>query len=73
VGPPLLWGGFSLWQRFAQPAVVINVPAMGPAPLAFDFAFPVALPDPPETEAIKPWVHTHVPFHDPRRAVVDGS
>jgi hypothetical protein len=53
VGPPLLWGVFSLWQRFAQPAVVINVPAMGPAPLAFDFAFPVASQDSPETEAIK--------------------
>jgi hypothetical protein len=53
VGPPLLWGVFSLWQRFAQPAVVIHVPAMGPAPLAFDFAFPVASQDSPEAEAIK--------------------
>ena len=64
IGPPLLWNVFSLWQRFevwresrrgrSQPAVVINVPALGPAPIAFDFAFPVASQDSPETEAIKP-------------------
>ena len=64
VMPPLLWGVFSQWQRFevwlesrrgrSPPAAVINVPALGPAPLAFDFAFPVASQDSPETEAIKP-------------------
>ena len=60
LGPPLLWGVFSLWQRFerrrgrSQPAFFINVPAMGAAPLVFDFAFPVASQDSPETEAIKP-------------------
>ncbi len=57
--PPLLWGAFALWQRFeawresrrsrSQPGMVINVPALGPKPIAFDFAFPVAPQGSPET------------------------
>jgi hypothetical protein len=57
--PPLLWGAFALWQRVeawresrrarSQPGLVINVPALGPKPIAFDFAFPVAPQVPPET------------------------
>jgi hypothetical protein len=32
----------------------INVPAMGTPPLAFDFAFPVAIQNPPPNEASTP-------------------
>jgi hypothetical protein len=57
--PPLVWGAFAVWQRVeawresrqprSQPGLVINVPALGPKPIAFDFSFPVAPQDPPET------------------------
>ena len=53
--PPIIWGVFALCQRFevwregqrgrSPPAVVSNVPALGPAPIAIDFAFPVASAD----------------------------
>jgi hypothetical protein len=48
--PPLLWGVFALWLRIeawresqrARPGLFVNVPALGPQPVAFDFAFPIA-------------------------------
>jgi hypothetical protein len=62
--PPLLWGVFALWLRikawresYRVPpgfSFRINVPAMGPAPLAFDFSIPIAPPDSLETEETKP-------------------
>jgi hypothetical protein len=54
--PPLLWGVFALWLKVeawresqrARSGVVVNVPALGPQPIALDFGFPVASQDSPD-------------------------
>jgi hypothetical protein len=58
MGPVVMWGVFALWMRTeawresqrVRPGMgmVINVPALGPQPVAFDFAFPVAPPPTPD-------------------------
>ena len=54
--PPLIaWWGWPTMQRILWPPkptfqFQFNIPAMGPAPIAFDFVFPVHQPVPPPAD-----------------------